>query len=110
MQELQDRYFDDCIIRALKAEGTVTPQQQRRAWEALRRKTAQQTILPAIAHPMRARVWEIVRVWGKARLVDLYNVILDDSAYRRAQHGYPILTPHRRPHSTFASAEFMLPA
>jgi hypothetical protein len=110
MRELQDKYLDDCISRALRTECTFTPQQQQRAWEALRCKTSMQAILPPLADPLSVRLWRKVRVWGKARLVGLYQFALDDSAYRRAQHRYPNFVRHGRPHSTFASAEIMLPA
>jgi hypothetical protein len=69
-----------------------------------------QGILPPLADPFSLRLWQKVRVWGKARLVGLCNFALDDSAYRRAQHGYPNFIRHWRPQSTFASAEIMLPA
>lgn len=108
MQESQDRYLDECIIRALRAESIVTPQQKQRAWEALRCKAAQRMILPPLAPPLHMRIWQIALVWGKARLVGLYNFVLDDTAYRRAQLGSPTVLRQRRPHSTYASAEIML--
>ena len=108
MQESQDRFLDECISRALRADWNVTPQQQQRTWESLRRKAAQQLILPPIVLPFHVRVWHHMRVWGKARLVGLCQFVFDDTAYRRAQHGSPIVLSQRRPHSTFASAELML--
>lgn len=110
MQELQDRYLDDCILRGLRTENVVTPQQQQRAWDNLRRRAEKQAILPPLAPPLQTSVWKKLRVWGKARFIGLYHVVLDDTPYRRAQNRYPTMMSHRRPYSTFASAEFMLPA
>ncbi len=108
MQESQDRYLDDCISWALRAECNVTTQQQKEAWEALRRKAAQQMILSPLAPALHVRVRQWVLVWSKARLVGLCHFVFDDAAYRRAQQGSPIVLRQRRPHSTYASAELML--
>ena len=108
MQESQDRYLDDCINRALKSDWNVTPQQQQRAWENLRRKASQQTILPPTVKPFYLRLWYKLRVWGKPRLFGLYQLVFDDTAYRRAQNGNPVPLYQRRPRSTCASAELML--
>jgi hypothetical protein len=110
MQESQDRYLDDCISWALRADCNVSTQQQQHAWEALRRKAAQQLILPPLAPPLYARVRQWLLVWSKACLVGLCHLVFDDAAYRRAQNGSPIVLLQRRPHSTYASAELMLPA
>jgi hypothetical protein len=108
MQGSWDSQFDEYIVRALKAETTVTPRQQQRAWEALRQKAAQQTILPPLESPLYVRLWKKTYIWSKTWLTGLYNFILDDTVYRRAQHPYSRMMRHQRPHSTFASAEFML--
>lgn len=109
MRELQDKYVDDCIVRALKNENTVTLQQQQRAWEKLRCNAAKQTILPPLADPIHVRIWKSARLWSKTHLSGIYRFFLDDSAYRRAQQRYPTLVCHRRPQSMlFSSSEFML--
>jgi hypothetical protein len=108
MQESQDKYLDECINRALRGDWNVTPQQQQRAWENLRRRAAQQTILPPIATPLHVHLWHHACVWSKARLVSFCQLVFDDTAYRRAQYGSPTALRQRRPHSTFASAELML--
>lgn len=108
MQELQDRYLDDCISWSLRYECNVTTQQQQQAWEALRRKAAQQVILPPLAVPFHTRLRNKLYMWSKARLVGFCHLVFDDAAYRRAQNGNPIDLRQRRPHSTFASAELML--
>lgn len=108
MQESQDKYLDECINRALRSDWNITPQQQQRAWEALRRKAEQQQILPPVVQPVYVRAWKHLSVWGKARLVGLFQFVFDDTAYRRAHHGSPTALRQRRPHSTFAAAELML--
>jgi hypothetical protein len=108
MQESQDRSFNDCIARALRAETTLTPQQQQHAWEALRAKVAQQAMLPAPKPSLIERLRDDLFARAKPHLMGLYHLFMDDSVYRRVQNRYPMMMRHQRPHSTFAAAEFML--
>ena len=108
MQELQDRSFDDYIARALKAESTVSSQQQQRAWEALRARAAQQTMLPPPTPSLFERLFSGARLWGKTHFIAMVHFFLDDSAYCRVPYRYPTMMRHQRPHSTFSAAEIML--
>ena len=108
MQDLQDSQFSAHIANALKSETTLTREQQQRAWEALRAKVSQQTMLPARKPSHFERLRSAAHTWVKLFSVHLYHLFLDDSRYRRVQPHYPLIMRHQRPHSTCAAAEFML--
>lgn len=108
MQEFQDNFFDETIARAMKSDPMPSPAQQQRVRESLCAKAEQQTMLVPLSPTLFERLSNSARLWGKSQIANLYHVFLDDSAYRRAPHRYPSMMRHQRPHSTFASAEFML--
>lgn len=82
--------LDECIRRALRHDGTLTPDQKTRAWERLAAAAAQQPILDPI--PDSPSPGALRRAWLNLRaainrqqaLRSLHLLAVDERRYQRA--------------------------
>lgn len=89
--------LDECIRRALRHDGALTPDQKARAWERLAAAAAEQTMLDPIletpSHSALRRAWLSLRaiISGDRAMRSLHLLALDDQCYHRAstyRHAY----------------------
>lgn len=93
--DMRDRQLDEWISSAVHYKTTLTPQDKKRAWEKLSRRTTRQRILPALVvegvHTEKRyfKDW----IWAASRFAwaRMTYFVTDETNYQRAHHNHHVM-------------------